>query len=309
MQNSTPNILFLMGPTASGKTQLALNIAERIPVEIISVDSALVYRGMDIGTAKPSPEILKKFPHHLIDICDPAETYSSGRFCEEALSLITQIQEREALPILVGGTMLYFHILRQGYSAMPLSDPAIRQKIDEEAKEIGWEALHERLSIIDPIAAERIKAQDPQRIQRALELHYLSGKSMSELHQNQEKKELAFNIINFILMPPDRLALHQRIGERFDQMLEAGFIAEVQKLFERGDLNADMPSMRSVGYRQAWEYLSGETNYELMCEKAKAATRQLAKRQFTWLNKWDSKDYYSTEADNLLDLALNRIFC
>lgn len=300
-------IICLMGPTASGKTQLALDLAERIPSEIISVDSALVYRGMDIGTAKPKPEILKRIPHHLIDMCDPLESYSGGRFCQDALKLIESIHQRHAIPILAGGTLLYFNLLRQGYNDIPHANLTIRAEVEQELKELGLSALHERLQIIDPQTAARIKPQDTQRIQRALELYYSTGKTMSELHAEQQKQALPYPVINFILMPPDRAHLHQQIAQRFQHMLDEGLIKEVEALYQRGDLTENLASIRTVGYRQVWEYLSGKTDYNLMREKAIAATRQLAKRQFTWLKKWDSKDYHSSEDKNLLDSLLKKI--
>lgn len=300
------SILCILGPTASGKTQLALNLAEHAAIEIISVDSAMVYRGLDIGTAKPEPSLLKKIPHHLIDICDPSEVYSAGRFCEAAVALIQDIQGRQKIPILVGGTMLYFRALQTGLSDLPHADPLIRQKIEEEANELGWGILHARLQKIDPIAAERIKPNDAQRIQRALELYEQTGKSITTLHA-QRNKQHSYSFSNVILMPPDRAKLHQKIAERFDQMLEQGLIAEVERLYQRSDLHPDLPALRTVGYRQIWRYLSGEINSVEMREQAIAATRQLAKRQLTWLRQWDAKDYYSSEDRELLQKVLRRL--
>ncbi len=300
---ATP-IVCLMGPTASGKTQLALNVAQHRPVEIVSVDSALVYRGLDIGAAKPSAEILQQIPHHLINICDPAESYSGGQFCQDVLRLIPQIQARNALPILTGGTMLYFNLLRQGFTKLPEADLNIRKELELETEQQGLAELYARLKKIDPQTAQRLKAQDTQRIQRALELYYATGKTLTEIHQAQTKNAFPYPVINFILMPNDRSVLHQRIAQRFDQMLAAGFITEVEALYQRGDLTTAMPSIRTVGYRQAWSYLVGEIDYELMREKAIAATRQLAKRQLTWLRQWDAKDYYDPEDLNLIQKLL-----
>ncbi len=300
------SILCILGPTASGKTQLALNLAEHAAIEIISVDSAMVYRGLDIGTAKPELSLLKKIPHHLIDICDPSEVYSAGRFCEEVVVLIQAIQARQKIPILVGGTMLYFRALQAGLSDLPHADPLIRQKIEEEANELGWAILHARLQKIDPIAAERIKPNDAQRIQRALELYEQTGKSITTLHA-QRNKQHSHSFSNVILMPPDRAKLHQKIAERFDQMLEQGLIAEVERLYQRSDLHPDLPALRAVGYRQIWRYLSGEINSVKMREQAIAATRQLAKRQLTWLRQWDAKEYYSPEDTELLRKILKKI--
>ena len=300
-------VICLMGPTASGKTQLALDLAARIPVEIISVDSALVYRGMDIGTAKPSLEIMQQVPHHLINICDPCESYSGGRFCADVLRLIPEIQARKALPVLAGGTMLYFNLLRQGYSELPEADLELRKKLEEETELHGLDNLYQRLQAVDPVTAVRLKPQDTQRIQRALELYYSSGKSLTEIHQAQQRNGFPYPVVNFILMPEDRSELHRRIEQRFDQMLTNGFIEEVQALYSRGDLNSSMASIRTVGYRQAWQYLAGEISYELMREKAIAATRQLAKRQITWLRRWDSEDYYSIAEPKLLERLLEKI--
>lgn len=273
-----------MGPTASGKTAAALDIAQKIPSEIISVDSALVYREMDIGTAKPSQEERASVPHHLIDIIDPAETYSVAQFREDTLRLVADILKRGKLPLLVGGTMLYFRGLTSGLDDLPGANPEIRAGLDEEAAQIGWPGMHAKLANLDPVTANRLKPNDSQRIQRALEIIELTGKPLSELHSGQQVQALPFNIIPIALEPSDRSKLHERIALRFDQMLRNDLlIDEVIKLRERGDLHPGMPSMRCVGYRQTWEYLDGKFDRKTLHEKGIAATRQLAKRQLTWL--------------------------
>ena len=273
-----------MGPTASGKTAAALDIAQKIPSEIISVDSALVYREMDIGTAKPSQEERASVPHHLIDIMDPAETYSVAQFREDTLRLVADIRKRGKLPLLVGGTMLYFRGLTSGLDDLPGANPEIRATLDEEAAQIGWPGMHARLANLDPVTADRLKPNDAQRIQRALEIIELTGKPLSELHSGQPAQALPFNIIPIALEPSDRSKLHERIALRFDQMLKDDqLIEEVIKLRKRGDLHPGMPSMRCVGYRQTWEYLDGKFDRKTLREKGIAATRQLAKRQLTWL--------------------------
>ena len=284
MTDTRPSIIAIMGPTASGKTAAALDIAQKIPSEIISVDSALVYREMDIGTAKPSQEERASVPHHLIDIMDPAETYSVAQFREDTLRLIADIRKRGKLPLLVGGTMLYFRGLTSGLDDLPGANPEIRAKLDEEAAQIGWPGMHARLANLDPVTADRLKPNDAQRIQRALEIIELTGKPLSELHSGQPAQALPFNIIPIALEPSDRSKLHERIALRFDQMLKDDqLIEEVIKLRKRGDLHPGMPSMRCVGYRQTWEYLDGKFDRKTLREKGIAATRQLAKRQLTWL--------------------------
>ncbi len=273
----------LMGPTASGKTAAALAIARALPCEIISVDSALVYREMDIGTAKPNAEELASAPHHLIDIIDPRDAYSVAQFRKDAARLVQEIHARGRLPLLVGGTMMYFNALRNGLDDLPGADPALRQQLDEEAARIGVPGLHARLASVDPVTAERLAPNDSQRIQRALEIWHLTGKPMSALLAQQGPREPDFPMLAISLEPEDRAALHARIALRFDQMLTQGFIEEVEKLRARGDLHLDLPSIRCVGYRQAWEYLDGAYNYETMRERGIIATRQLAKRQITWL--------------------------
>ncbi len=281
-----PIVVALMGPTASGKTAAALEIARHVPSEIISVDSALVYRGMDIGTAKPSLEERAAVPHHLIDILDPADAYSVMQFCQDAVRLAGEIAARGRLPLLVGGTMLYFKALRDGLDDLPQADPLLRARLDKEAAEAGIPAMHGRLAALDPDTAARLKPNDAQRIQRALEIIELTGQPMSALLARAPKAELPFDILPISLEPSDRAVLHARIASRFDAMLDAkdgGLLAEVQKLRARGDLHLGLPSMRCVGYRQAWEYLDGAYGRTELREKGIAATRQLAKRQLTWL--------------------------
>jgi len=274
----------LMGPTASGKTAAALAIAQTIPCEIISVDSALVYRQMDIGTAKPTTEELASVPHHLIDILDPSASYSAMQFRQDALRLAQEIRSRGKLPLLVGGTMLYFKVLRDGLDALPQADPALRARLDAEAARDGVPAQHARLAALDPITAERLKPNDSQRIQRALEIIELSGQPMSSLLTQQRAQELPFTLLPLALEPRERAILHERIAQRFDLMLQGdGLLEEVRRLRARGDLHLGLPSMRCVGYRQAWEHLDGQYDYAEMRERGIIATRQLAKRQLTWL--------------------------
>jgi len=284
---SKPLAVAIMGPTASGKTASALAIAQRIPSEIISVDSALVYRGMDIGTAKPTREERAAVPHHLIDIIDPLDSYSVAQFRNDTLRLVGEIVARGKLPLLVGGTMLYFKGLADGLDDLPGADPALRAELEDEAARVGWPAMHAKLALLDPETAARLAPADAQRIQRALEICTLSGKPMSELLALKEKTELPFELLSFALEPSDRAVLHERIARRFDIMLEEGpdgnLITEVEVLRRRGDLHPGLPSMRCVGYRQAWEYLDGTIDYKTMRETGIIATRQLAKRQLTWL--------------------------
>lgn len=285
--SNKPLAVAIMGPTASGKTAAALAIAQTRPVEIISVDSALVYRGMDIGTAKPTAAELASVPHHLIDIIDPLDAYSVMQFRTDTLRLVAEISARGALPLLVGGTMMYFKGLTDGLDDLPTADAAIRARLDEEAARDGWPALHARLSLLDPVTAERLKPNDAQRINRALEIIELTGQPMSALLSGRSKLELPFELVSYALEPSDRAVLHQRIATRFDQMLgtrdDTGLVAEVAGLRARGDLNPALPSMRCVGYRQAWDYLDGTIDRLALRELGIIATRQLAKRQLTWL--------------------------
>jgi tRNA dimethylallyltransferase len=282
-----PLAVAIMGPTASGKTAAALAIARERPVEIISVDSALVYRGMDIGTAKPTADELAAVPHHLIDILDPLDAYSVAQFRADTLRLVDEISARGKLPLLVGGTMMYFKGLAEGLDDLPTADPQVRAAIETEAARIGWPAMHEKLRAVDPATAERLKPNDAQRINRALEIYELAGKPMSELLTGRGKLDLPFELVSFALEPGDRSVLHARIALRFDQMLgerdDEGIVAEVARLRARGDLSLALPSMRCVGYRQAWEYLDGRITRDALRETGIIATRQLAKRQITWL--------------------------
>ncbi|MYN02491.1 tRNA (adenosine(37)-N6)-dimethylallyltransferase MiaA [Pseudoduganella sp. DS3] len=281
--NKRPLAVAIMGPTASGKTASALAIAQHVPCEIISVDSALVYQGMDIGTAKPTRAELAAVPHHLIDIIDPLDSYSVAQFRADTLRLVEEISARGKVPLLVGGTMLYYKGLADGLDDLPGADPAVRAQLDEEAARIGWPAMHARLAAIDPETAARLKPNDSQRVQRALEIHALSGRPMSELLAQREKEDLPFELVSYALEPFDRAWLHERIARRFDIMLESGFLDEVKALRARGDLHLGLPSIRCVGYRQAWEYLDGAIDYAAMRETGIIATRQLCKRQLTWL--------------------------
>lgn len=272
-----------MGPTASGKTDLAIYLREHLPVDIISVDSAMVYRGLDIGSAKPTAAELASAPHRLIDIVEPTEAYSAARFREDALKEMADITAAGRIPLLVGGTMLYFRALLNGLSELPAADDMTRQQLEMEASELGWEKMHQRLSEVDPEAAQRIHPNDPQRIQRALEVYAISGISMSELQKQKRTAPLPYQLLKLALIPSDRAELHQRIEKRFMQMLEQGLVDEVKTLKLRGDLNQDLPAIRAVGYRQIWDYLEKRIDYTGMVEKGVIATRQLAKRQFTWL--------------------------
>ena len=276
-------VLCLTGPTASGKTAAALALAQRTPIEIVSVDSALVYRGMDIGTAKPKPEIVKAVPHHLIDIRDPDDAYSAAQFCDDAKRIVREILARRRLPLLVGGTMLYFKALLEGLDDLPPANAEIRAAIDARAQTLGWPKLHAELAAIDPATAARIKSTDAQRLQRALEVFQLTGKPLSALLGARRRAESAYRYIVVALVPKDRGVLHQRIEQRFDRMLADGLVDEVRGLRARFALTPDMPAMRAVGYRQAWQFIDGAINGETLREKGIAATRQLAKRQLTWL--------------------------
>lgn len=296
-----------MGPTASGKSALAVQLAQALNGEIISVDSALVYRGMDIGTAKPTMEERQGIPHHLIDILDPAESFSTGQFRTKALSLMEGITQRGRIPILVGGTMLYFNALNNGLAVLPEADPGIRMKLDEVLKTLGKEALHQRLTEIDPESAARIHPNDPQRIQRALEVYEITGKPLSAYFTDAQHLALPYQIIKLMVAPKERKTLHDIIARRFMQMLEQGFIEEVEALVNRGDLTDKMPSIRAVGYRQVWAYLHGEYDKAIMVEKGIAATRQLAKRQFTWLRRETDVLHFDSDLPDLADSALTEI--
>lgn len=288
VKNSMPPAIFLMGPTASGKTATTIALCQQFPVEIISVDSALVYRGMDIGTAKPDAETLRQAPHHLIDLISPLEQYSAAQFAKDALALMHEATQRGRIPVLVGGTMLYFNALQHGLSDLPEADTTIRAQIEAEASTIGWPAMHAQLASIDPTVAAKIHSTDSQRIERALEVYRISGKPMSVLRAQSQKVSLPFNILKLALMPSERSVLHQRIAERFQLMLKQGFVEEVKRLLiEYPQLTMDTPSMRCVGYRQVLKYLHGEIDLATLGEHGVYATRQLAKRQLTWLRGMD----------------------
>jgi tRNA dimethylallyltransferase len=298
--------IFIMGPTAAGKTELAVELAQRLPVDVISVDSVLVYRGMDIGTAKPEPELLQQVPHALVDICEPEEAYSAARFRTDALSRMQSSIQRGRTPLLVGGTMLYFRALEHGLSDLPESDPTVRERLQLRLQQIGSEEMHKRLKQLDPIAAQRIHANDPQRLLRALEVIELSGKPLSQL-QRQKGEKLPFDIIRLVRAPRERMVLHKRIALRFDQMLKQGFEEEVRGLMNRPGFSPDLPSMRAVGYRQMIEYLQGGCSREEMREKGIIATRQLAKRQFTWLRKEETANWFYDDKADYLDQVLKLI--
>lgn len=282
-----------MGPTASGKTALALELACRHPLQLISVDSAQVYRGMDIGTGKPDADTLARYSHALLDIRDPAEVYSAADFRADALAAIDAAVADGRTPLLVGGTMLYFKALRDGLADMPRADAEIRARIEQLAAEQGWPAVHDWLARVDPETAARLHPNDPQRVQRALEVYLVSGQPLSEFHRSQpdsgdSDKTLPFNLVFFAIATEDRAVLHDRIARRFRQMLADGLLEEVRELYRRDDLREDLPSIKSVGYRQVWQYLDGRTDYDQMVERSIIATRQLAKRQLTWLRSWEN---------------------
>jgi tRNA dimethylallyltransferase len=301
-----PHVIFIMGPTASGKTDLAVQLYEKIDCEIISVDSALVYRGMDIGTAKPDKELLEKVPHRLIDICEPIESYSAASFMKDANEAIKEIHDKGKTPVLVGGTGLYFRALEHGLADLPEANFRIRARLEAEGKSDGWQSLHKRLREIDSKAAARINENDPQRIQRALEVYEITGETMTSLLSEGRKQKLLFPVKKIILSPEDRSVLHERVKQRFITMLASGLIEEVEGLYQRGDLSLSLPSMRMVGYRQVWRYLDGDTSYDEMQEYAIVATRQLAKRQITWCrSESDAKWYNSEEADILHKILRN----
>ncbi|AJZ87922.1 tRNA delta(2)-isopentenylpyrophosphate transferase [Klebsiella michiganensis] len=289
-----PQAIFLMGPTASGKTALAINLRKTLPVELISVDSALIYRGMDVGTAKPTEQEQAQAPHRLMDLLDPAQAYSAADFRRDALAEMADITAAGRIPLLVGGTMLYFKALLEGLSPLPSANPDVRAQIEQQAAEQGWNALHRQLEEIDPVAAARIHPNDPQRLSRALEVFFISGKTLTELTQTSGEA-LPYQVHQFAIAPASRELLHQRIEQRFHQMLASGFEAEVRALFARGDLHTEMPSIRCVGYRQMWSYLAGETSYDEMVYRGICATRQLAKRQMTWLRGWEGVHWLDSE--------------
>ncbi len=285
-------IIFLMGPTASGKTDLAIELCGHLPLEIVSVDSAMVYKGLDIGTAKPSADVLASHPHSLIDICDPAESYSAGDFRRDALREIARIRSKGKIPLLTGGTGLYFRSLENGIADLPAANPEIREALLEQAAQLGWAGMHEKLQKIDTQAAARIHPNDPQRIQRALEVHAISGRTLTSFFADPNTSALQAHLCKIIIAPLERSQLHERIRSRFLKMMELGLLEEVKQLHRRADLSAELPSMKTVGYRQAWQYLEGTISEEEMLEKAIVATRQLAKRQLTWLRSEQDSQWF-----------------
>lgn len=299
-----PPAIFVLGPTAAGKTELAMQLHDRLPVELVSVDSALVYRGMDIGTAKPSAAELARYPHRLIDIRDPAEAYSAEAFRRDALAAMAQIAAAGRIPLLVGGTMLYFRALQYGLSPLPHADSAVRADLEQRLRAEGLATLHAQLARVDPVAAARIHPNDAQRTLRALEVWQLAGRPLSELHAGRRGEQMPYRALKLIRAPAERAELHRRIDRRFEQMLEAGFEQEVSDLVARGDLHPDMPSMRAVGYRQMWQYLRGECDRQQMLERGQAATRQLAKRQVTWLRSERDAHWLLETPHGVLDQAL-----
>jgi tRNA dimethylallyltransferase len=297
-------VIFISGPTASGKTELAMRLSERLDVALINVDAAQVYKGMDIGTAKLDRPLQEQYPHALIDIRDPAEVYDASQFVEDATALINSAHEDEKIPVLVGGSLFYFSALENGVSSLPGANPEIRQALEQEARELGWSTLYERLQNIDPELCQRIQPGDKQRIQRALEIYQQSGEPPSQVMFKSKPQPLAQSIFKFNLFTPDRKLLHARIHKRFGDMLSAGLIEEVEQLKARRDLHLELPSMRCVGYRQVWQYLAGEIDYAAMRDKGEAATRQLAKRQLTWLRRQRGQIWLSSESRQNVEYIL-----
>lgn len=302
-----PPAIFLMGPTASGKTQVAVELAQRLPLEIISVDSALVYRHMHIGTAKPDAATLQRAPHHLINIIDPTDAYSAAAFCRDGLQLMKEITERGHIPLLVGGTMLYFRALRQGLSELPQADSLVRRELDERGAQLGWPAMHAELAQLDPASAARLNPNDSQRIQRALEIQRLTGQTMSSLIGHVRHTPLPYSLTSIALIPSDRGQLHARIATRFSAMLELGLVNELHTLQNKFPLHRDLPAMRCVGYRQAWQFLAGEINYDQLFDQGIAATRQLAKRQLTWLRSMADNIELDCLEPNLTEQVYNTV--
>lgn len=304
--NKLPPVICLMGPTASGKTALAMELYDTLPCDIISVDSALVFKGMDIGTAKPTSEELAKYPHRLIDLIDPLDSYSAAEFCKDALQAIGEIRQSGRIPLLVGGTMMYFKSLIDGISPLPEANANIRVQIEKEAEERGWDALHAELATIDPESANRIHPNDPQRLTRALEVFRITGNTLTQLTAIKGQR-LTGDVLQFAITPKDRKTLHERIELRFKQMVEQGFKEEVVKLKARGDLHENLPSIRCVGYRQMWQHLNDEYDFDEMVFKGICATRQLAKRQLTWLRGWDDLTWLDMEDNNNLQVITSQI--
>lgn len=313
-ESDKPWCIFLMGPTASGKTALAVELVQRFPMDIISVDSALIYKGMDIGSAKPDAETLAKAPHRLIDFLDPAQSYSAADFREDALREMAEITARGRIPLLVGGTMLYFKVLREGIAQLPSANEAVRQQILAEAQAHGWPHLHAELAGVDPESAQRLNPNDAQRLQRALEVFRSTGVPLTEWHRRQKEggdgswggnaEDFPYRVISVAVCPEDRAVLHQRIADRFQQMLKEGFYDEVKALYDRGDLHTGLPSMRAVGYRQMWDCLDGKLSYAEMEARGIIATRQLAKRQITWLRSWKDLHWLDSLDPKLLEKVL-----
>lgn len=314
MSERLPPAIFLMGPTAAGKTDLALELARVLPCDLISVDSALIYRGMDIGTAKPDKTVLAEFPHKLVDIRDPAESYSAAEFRSDALAAMAESTARGRIPLLVGGTMLYYKALLEGLAAMPSADAQVRAELEARARVEGWQALHDELRRVDPESAARIHPNDPQRLVRALEVYRVSGLSMSAHRQLQAAENTAggaskagqfpYTVAQLAIAPAQRQLLHERIAQRFHLMLEQGLVDEVEGLRQRSDLHPGLPSIRAVGYRQVWDYLEGNLSLAQMEERGIIATRQLAKRQFTWLRGWNDVHWLDSLACDNLPRAL-----
>ena len=297
--DDAPFAVFIMGPTATGKTDLAMACAEALPMDLISVDSAMVYQGMDIGSAKPDAATLMKSPHRLVDVMPPTEAYSAGQFRDDALHAMQEITASGRIPLLVGGTMLYFNALQKGIAGLPEADPVVRERLEAEAKIHGWAAMHQRLAAFDPVAAERLHPNDPQRIQRAMEVYEITGKTLTDHWAEQHNSHFPYRVVKIALMPPDRIGLRKRIEQRFDSMLVDGFIEEVRQLLDNPTLSPQMPSMKSVGYRQIGAYLAGEYDYATMREKAITATAHLAKRQMTWLRSEQNCNFIDPEAVEL----------
>lgn len=299
--------IFLMGPTASGKTELAVELVRHFPCDIVSVDSAMIYRGMDIGTAKPGSEVLHRAPHRLINILDPAQSYSAAQFCEDAQREMASIMAAGRIPLLVGGTMLYFHALQRGLSDLPAADPVVRARLEEEARRQGWASLHRRLAAVDAAAAARIHPNDPQRIQRALEVYEVSGMPMTAFFTRRGATGWQGPVVKLVVAPADRDVMRQRIADRFHAMLEQGLVKEVEALRRRADLARDRPALRCVGYRQVWDYLAGESDYETMAKRAVIATAQLAKRQMTWLRREEEAQWFDSLDQKLYFKAITYI--
>jgi len=319
--NAQPKAIFLMGATAAGKTDLAVELTKSLPCDIVSVDSALIYKGMDIGTAKPDTSILAEAPHRLIDIIDPSESYSVAQFYQDALREMNEISAAGRIPLLVGGTMMYFRILNEGIAALPSADESVRKVIMQDASEHGWPYVHAQLAKIDPEAAQRIKPTDPQRLQRALEVYRVSGKTMTQIWAEQKEPAggkghsdytelnsglppVPYDVVSLAIGPSDRKVLHKRIEQRYHLMLKSGFIDEVKKFHSAANMHADMPSMKCVGYRQVWDYLDNKLNYDEMVERGIIATRQLAKRQLTWLRRWPNLNQLETNDSKVLAKAM-----